>query len=214
MTETQTKKVKRLKILEPNGRLFKFDKSIWLFYLIAIAIFVYYLTGSMLEPYHIFQFLVITLGVGVIVYMQVQSDGRSIQFKRGDLLILVVNLIIIVLTAFIADARGAPLEKMLDTFLVASWENMLFGVIVATAVSQLLSIFFKKNTTIVTITVIIIILASVLFSIAHWKAYSGDVRTLYTLLPILLLFVALSWVGLASIGISAHFFNNLVLARR
>lgn len=196
-------------------QMFTVDRTLWFYGLVTIGVIIYKAVSTIFFLRHFFYGLMLLIGFVVTINIQlarVRRTQRLISINKIQILFFVVNILIVVFaTIRFLKVNPGEYEILTDQWLVAGWEQLIFG-IVSPFLLLLITRFAKRNRLLeIGSFVVIILLSSFFFAIAHVKVYGLDVGTLFYLFCIGTGLMALCYSISPSMSWSLHLLNNLLM---
>lgn len=219
-----TKKIKLLKA-ELIFDLYFEDITIWLYSLLGIFLAAMVVINNLVSTTSdlVFHLMYLCLIMGGILFWKLFRKSNpelkipfkiNKKFKRAiPYIILALNLIVLIVFSSVYLGTGKmTFEEIRKHFLIASWEQMLFAVIIPILLLKLFQYKIQIRKITISPIFLVILISSVMFSLAHWMKYGHN-----PWITIALIFVGyvLHFLGFyfPSLSITLHWlFNTLQVA--
>lgn len=176
--------------------------------------------------------LMFVVGVQIFYYIAVRKKQPVVKrtFKRKFMktlvdifiyknaigwVVIIGNLVIMGLATVLMLTRGFEPYQVIDEIFTATWEQLIFAVILMTLAVQffrtgwLSKIFSQRFVSFVCS----VILSDLVFALMHWWAYGGDLPTIALIAASGLVFMGLGY-RYPSLGISLHYGYNVMIILR
>lgn len=196
-------------------QLFVVDRTLWLFALLSIGVFIYKAVMRTFQLNHFFYGLMLLVGFTLIINVQfarVRRDQKILGVNRLQLIIFVVNVLIVTLVSIrFFRARPGDIEVFFDQWLICGWEQLIFGVVFP-FVLLYVTRFARKNVYLeISLFIIVIGISSICFALLHIFVYGFELGTLLVLFITGLGLMAICYSISPSLSWSLHLLNNLLL---
>jgi hypothetical protein len=187
LASKQKKKVIRLLRAELVFDLYIEDIAIWLYGIIAIFLAAMVVINNLVSTtsdlvFHLF-YLCLIMG-GLLFWKIFRKPNPEIEipikinqrFKKAiPYIILVLNILILLIFSSIYLGTGKlSFEEVRRHFLIASWEQMLFAVIIPILLLKLFQYKLQIEKISISPIFIVILISSIMFSLSHWLKYGHN----------------------------------------
>lgn len=185
-TEESKKKIKILKA-ELVFDLYFEDITIWLYGVLAIFFAVMVVINNLVSTTSdlVFHLMYLCLIKGGILFWKLFRKPNpdlkipikiNPKFKRLiPYIILALNLIVLVVFSSVYLGLGKmTFEEIRKHFLTASWEQMLFAVIIPILLLKLLQYKIQIKKISISPIFLVILISSIMFSLSHWMKYGHN----------------------------------------
>ena len=195
-------------------QLFVTDTSLWFFAGAIITILIYYLRIGRVFVWHWYLYFGVSF-LGIIVTFVIQSkrvrgDLRLFKFNAGQLMIMIANGVILYFSYKRWITAGFILETFTEEVLIASWEQLAFGILAPVAILFIFRLLGVQGWVEIPVFVLAIIISSLGFAFAHAWVYES-LATIAYLFGVGVVLMTLCYTFSPSLSISLHLLNNIVL---
>jgi len=200
-------------------QMFQVDMGLYALGLFIVYIFFFFKSeGVEFTFFRSLAFVITGVTIPVVIILQ-RKRLRSVKkpFFRVNFAQLAMIAIVLVAVVYLGNKyliAGHTFLEFCDEVLIASWENLAFGILLPIAllfVFQFYKVSGKKRTVLFfSVTTI----SSLAFAFAHWWAYEGSLNAIGWLFGVGLLMMNLCYMFSPSASIVVHLALNVILVTK
>jgi membrane protease YdiL (CAAX protease family) len=202
---------------------FVYDTGLYFFGVFWIFALVYILRHSAWQNHYYLYFGFSFAGLFLAMFIHYRRDQHPkmfFNFNRGQFLLILFNggVMVYLFLKYKWSITGEfelyHWLRFIDEIMIASWEQMAFGVICPFIILTILSFNKASGTREIAFLFGAILLSSIIFAYAHWETYGGQMLSILYLFLTGTVLMSVCYAFSPSTSIVLHLLNNLIFASK